>query len=32
FVTKNRDIILSSPQRLRFASLDSGYRVIDCTA
>lgn len=32
FVTKNRDIILSSPQRLRFAPLDSGYRVIDCTA
>ncbi|MGR8969865.1 hypothetical protein ACP3UP_18295, partial [Klebsiella pneumoniae] len=25
-------IILSSPQRLRFAPLDSGYRVIDCTA
>ncbi|HCM5082388.1 TPA: FAD:protein FMN transferase [Klebsiella aerogenes] len=32
FVTKNRDVILSSPQRIRFQLLDSGYQITDCTA
>ncbi|MFP8733568.1 FAD:protein FMN transferase [Klebsiella aerogenes] len=32
FVTKNRGVILSSPQRIRFQLLDSGYQITDCTA
>ncbi|MEN0616161.1 FAD:protein FMN transferase [Klebsiella indica] len=32
FVTKNRDVILSSQRGFRFQLLDDGYRLIDCTA
>lgn len=32
FVTKNRDIILSSQRRFRFHLLDDSYRLTDCTA
>ena len=32
FVTKNRDVILSSQRRFRFQLLDDGYRLTDCTA
>ena len=32
FVTKNRDVILSSQRRFRFQLLDDGYRLSDCTA
>lgn len=32
FVTKNREVILSSQRRFRFQLLDSGYRLTDCTA
>lgn len=32
FVTKNRDVILSSPQRIRFQLLDSDYQITGCTA
>ncbi len=32
FVTKNRNVILSSPQRIRFQLRDSGYQITDCTA
>lgn len=32
FVTKNREVILSSQRRFRFHLLDDGYRLIDCTA
>ncbi|EMH4161754.1 FAD:protein FMN transferase [Pluralibacter gergoviae] len=32
FVTKSREIILSSRRHFRFTLLDDSYRVIDCTA
>lgn len=32
FVTKNRDIILSSQRQFRFTLQDESYRLIDCTA
>lgn len=32
FVTKNRDVILSSQRRFRFSLLDADYRLTDCTA
>ena len=32
FVTKNRDVILSSQRRFRFQLLDNGYRLTGCTA
>lgn len=32
FVTKNRDVILSSPRHFRFRLLDDSYNLIDCTA
>ncbi|MGY5956756.1 FAD:protein FMN transferase [Kosakonia sp. BK9b] len=32
FVTKNRDIILSSQRQFRFTQTDDSYRVTDCTA
>lgn len=31
FVTKNRDIILSSQRQFRFTQSDDSYRLIDCT-
>lgn len=32
FVTKNRDVILSSQRHFRFRLLDDSYNLIDCTA
>jgi len=32
FITKNRDIVVSSQRQCRFTPLDNSYRVIDCTA
>lgn len=32
FITKNRDIILSSQRQFRFTHLDDSYRLTDCTA
>ncbi|WP_086874169.1 FAD:protein FMN transferase [Kosakonia pseudosacchari] len=32
FVTKNRDIILSSQRQFRFTPCDDSYRITDCTA
>jgi len=32
FVTKNRDVILSSQRRFRFSLLDADYRLTGCTA
>lgn len=31
FITKNRDIILSSQRQFRFTHLDDSYRLTDCT-
>jgi thiamine biosynthesis lipoprotein len=32
FVTKNRDVILSSQRQFRFSLLNDSYRITGCTA